>query len=103
MQGITNVLQQDNVQKEIPLTHRINLELDIQGALSSGVFTVARDLLYKVKALNYVRCILEKKFLNEFSLTVSKNIDAFIWVIKHFKCFHLQYISFFQLRALTTK
>uniref|UniRef100_A0AAR5NXE3 INTS8 TPR repeats domain-containing protein n=1 Tax=Dendroctonus ponderosae TaxID=77166 RepID=A0AAR5NXE3_DENPD len=80
--GITHVLQQDNLQKEIPLTHRINLELDIQGALSSGVFTVARDLLYKVKALNYVRCILEKKFLNEFSLAVAKNIDAFIWGIQ---------------------
>ncbi|XP_060527282.1 integrator complex subunit 8 isoform X2 [Cylas formicarius] len=51
--GITGILQQDNIEREIPLIHRINLELDIQGALSSGAFTVARDLLFKVKALNH--------------------------------------------------
>lgn len=87
--GITNVLQQDNLRKEIPLAHRINLELDIQGAISSGVFTVARDLLYKVKALNYVRCILDQKFLNEFSLSPGKNVDAFMWVsffYRHVEC-----------------
>lgn len=78
--GITNVLQLDNLRREIPLAHRISLELDIQGAISSGVFTVARDLLYKVKALNYVRCILDRKFLNEFSLMPGKNVDAFMWV-----------------------
>lgn len=78
--GITNVLQQDNLRREIPLSHRVNLELDIQGALSSGAFTVARDLLWKVKALNYVRCILDRNFLVEYSLSVSKNVDAFIWV-----------------------
>lgn len=62
------------------MAHRINLELDIQGALSSGAFTVARDLLYKVKALNHVRSILDRKFLNEFSLASAKNIEAFLWV-----------------------
>ncbi|CAG9764754.1 unnamed protein product [Ceutorhynchus assimilis] len=80
--GITNILQQDNLRKEIPLGHRINLELDIQGALSSGVFTVARDLLYKVKALNYVRCILDKKLLNEYSVASDKNVDTFFWAIQ---------------------
>lgn len=80
--GITTILQQDNIQKEIPLAHRINLELDIQGALSSGIFTVARDLLYKVKALNHVRCTLDRKFLNEFALSNVKNAEAFIWAVQ---------------------
>ncbi|XP_076267977.1 integrator complex subunit 8 isoform X1 [Rhynchophorus ferrugineus] len=77
--GLTAVLQADNVRKEIPLVHRLNLELDVQGALSSGVFTVARDLLYKVKALNHIRCVLDRKMFNEFPLTNAKNIDSFLW------------------------
>ncbi|XP_050296923.1 integrator complex subunit 8 [Anthonomus grandis grandis] len=80
--GITNILQQDNLKKEIPLVHRINLELNIQGAVSSGIFTVARDLLLKVKALNQVRCVLERKFLCEFSLRVPKNVDTLLWAIQ---------------------
>mgnify|MGYP006948249841 CR=1 FL=1 len=82
-QGITNILQQDNLQKEIPLSHRINLELDIQGAISSGIFTVARDLLIKVKALNHVRCIMDQKFLNEFSLSNGKHVETLLWVSVH--------------------
>ncbi|XP_030752565.1 integrator complex subunit 8 [Sitophilus oryzae] len=77
--GLTAILQKDNVKKEISLVHRLNLELDVQGALSSGVFTVARDLLYKVKALNHIRCVLEKKLLNEFALSHSRNIDNLIF------------------------
>nr|CAD7454749.1 unnamed protein product [Timema tahoe] len=55
--GIIQVLQQDNLKREIPLVHRDNLELDIQGALSSGKFTVARDLPMQVMTLNTVRRI----------------------------------------------
>ncbi|XP_066143354.1 integrator complex subunit 8 [Euwallacea fornicatus] len=80
--GVTNVLQQDNLQKDIPLAHRINLELDIQGALSSGAFTVARDLLLKVKALNYVRCVLDRKSLNELCWDMEKNVDSFLWAVQ---------------------
>lgn len=56
------------------------MELDIQGALSSGAFTVARDLLFKIKALNIVRSVLDKKPLYQYSFSSVKNIEIFIWV-----------------------
>lgn len=46
---------QDNKHQEIPMVHREHLELDIQGAVQSGKFTVARDLLIHVQCLNIAR------------------------------------------------
>ncbi|KAG5899842.1 hypothetical protein JTB14_012313 [Gonioctena quinquepunctata] len=80
--GITTILQQDNVHREIPLMHRLNLELDIQGALSSGAFTVARDLLQKIKVLNIIRCILDRKPFYQYSVSAFKNTDLLIWGIQ---------------------
>ncbi|XP_074035699.1 integrator complex subunit 8 [Leptinotarsa decemlineata] len=80
--GITNILQQDNVRREIPLMHRLNLELNIQGALSSGAFTVARDLLQKIKILNIIRCILDRKPFYQYSITSWHNADLFVWAIQ---------------------
>ncbi|XP_044263221.1 integrator complex subunit 8 [Tribolium madens] len=74
--GITSILQQDNIFREIPLAHRITLELDIQGALSSGTFTVARDLLNKIRALNVVRCVLDRKPTYHCSL---KSAEILVW------------------------
>lgn len=37
------------------MVHREHLELDIQGAVQSGKFTVARDLLIHVQCLNIAR------------------------------------------------
>ncbi|CAH1117237.1 unnamed protein product [Phaedon cochleariae] len=79
--GITSILQQDNICKEIPLMHRLNLELDIQGAISSGAFTVARDLLQKIKALNIVRCVLDRKPLYQYSISSFKNADVILGAI----------------------
>lgn len=53
--GIVNILVQDNKSQEIPMVHREHLELDIQGAVQSGKFTVARDLLIHVQCLNIAR------------------------------------------------
>jgi integrator complex subunit 8 len=50
-----SILQSDNLHKEIPQVYRDTLELDIQGAMSSRKFTVARDLLLQVQTLNVVR------------------------------------------------
>lgn len=60
--------------------HRINLELDLQGALSSGGFTVARDLMQKIKALNIIRCVLDKKPMYHHTLSSYKTTDTLIWV-----------------------
>ncbi|XP_063237089.1 integrator complex subunit 8 isoform X3 [Bacillus rossius redtenbacheri] len=56
--GIIQVLQQDNLKHEIPQVHRDILELDIQGAMSSGKFTVARDLPLQVTTLNAVNRVV---------------------------------------------
>ncbi|KAJ8869343.1 hypothetical protein PR048_030918 [Dryococelus australis] len=56
--GIIQVLQQDNLKHEIPQVHRDILELDIQGAMSSGKFTVARDLPLQVTTLNMVNRVV---------------------------------------------
>lgn len=74
------MLQQDNVFREIPLSDRVILELDIQGAISSGTFTVARDLLPKIQALNTVRCILDGKPVYQYNNVITTNLDIFIWV-----------------------
>ncbi|GLH06860.1 Integrator complex subunit 8 [Gryllus bimaculatus] len=52
--GIVTILQQDNIHLQIPQMYRDILEFDIQGAVTSGKFTVARDLLFQVQTLNLV-------------------------------------------------
>lgn len=81
LQGITTILQQDNFRRQIPLTHRLNVELDIQGALSSGTFTVARDLLNKIRALNIIRCVLDQKPIYHGSFSYEKNSEILVWVM----------------------
>lgn len=78
-------MQQDNVYREIPVSDRMILELDIQGAISSGTFTVARDLLSKIQALNTVRCILDSKPVYQYNNVINSNLDVFIWVIDSFR------------------
>jgi integrator complex subunit 8 len=58
LQGIVSILQADNLEREIPQVYRDTLELDIQGAMSSCKFTVARDLLLQVQTLNVVRRVV---------------------------------------------
>ncbi|KAF5274403.1 hypothetical protein FQA39_LY07283 [Lamprigera yunnana] len=78
--GILNILQKDNVLREIPLLYRINLELDIQGALRSGKFTVARDLLPKIQSLNAVRSILDKSCIYHYDFDIT-TFDTFMWAL----------------------
>ncbi|CAG9860087.1 unnamed protein product [Phyllotreta striolata] len=86
--GILSILQQDNVQREIPLMHRINLELNLQGALSSGGFTVARDLIQKIKALNIIRCVVDKKPIYHHCISLYKNADTLVWAVQSsWSCF----------------
>ncbi|XP_028165739.1 integrator complex subunit 8 [Ostrinia furnacalis] len=84
--GIIAVLQADNLAREIPMVHRQVVELDIQGSASSGAFTVARDLLNRVSALNAVRYALEggipsthPDFINKFKIVGIKFFDLLFW------------------------
>lgn len=84
--NIANVLQEDNITREIPMVYRQLVELDIQGSASSGAFTVARDLLNKVSVLNAVRYALEgglpsthPDFMNKFKTVGIKFYDLLFW------------------------
>ncbi|CAH0747438.1 unnamed protein product [Diatraea saccharalis] len=86
--GIIGVLQADNLAREIPMIQRQVVELDIQGSASSGAFTVARDLLNRVSALNAVRYALEggipsthPDFLNKFKTVGIKFFDLLFWAL----------------------
>ncbi|CAG5018320.1 unnamed protein product [Parnassius apollo] len=86
--GIIAILQADNITREIPFIHREVAELDIQGSASSGAFTVARDLLNRVSALNAVRYALEggipsthPDFLNKFKTVGIKFFDLLFWAL----------------------
>lgn len=86
--GIIAVLQADNLKREIPMIHRQVAELDIQGSATSGAFTVARDLLNRVSALNAVRYALEggipstqQDFLNKFKTVGIKFFDLLFWAL----------------------
>ncbi|XP_047540457.1 integrator complex subunit 8 [Vanessa atalanta] len=86
--GIIAILQADNLSREIPMVHREVVELDIQGSASSGAFTVARDLLNRVAALNAVRYALEggipsthPDFLNKFKTLGLKFLDLLFWAL----------------------
>ncbi|CAD7012092.1 unnamed protein product [Ceratitis capitata] len=57
--NITEILQEDNHIREIPLVSRRILELDIEGAISQGSLKEARVLEMQVAALNVVRSIFE--------------------------------------------
>ncbi|XP_038209014.1 integrator complex subunit 8 [Zerene cesonia] len=86
--GIIAILQADNLAREIPLVHREVVELDIQGSASSGAFTVARDLLNRVSALNAIRYALEggipsthPEFLNKLKTIGIKYFDLLFWAL----------------------
>lgn len=49
------------------------------GAISSGKFTVARDLLPKVQVLNVLRIVLEEIFVELTEVQI--NADAFVWAL----------------------
>ncbi|TDG41538.1 hypothetical protein AWZ03_012044 [Drosophila navojoa] len=57
---IIPILRQDNRAREIPLVSRRNVELDIEGAISTGLLKeMPQQLLLHVAALNVVRTVFE--------------------------------------------
>ncbi|KAH8284495.1 hypothetical protein KR018_000094 [Drosophila ironensis] len=57
--NILSILKLDNGLREIPLVSRRQLELDIEGAISSGILKEPPQLQLQVAALNVVRNIFE--------------------------------------------
>lgn len=81
------ILQLDNVTKEIPLVYRDNLELDIQGGLLNRKIVVARDLLLQIQCLNLIRKVTENDVIlgdypSEIKAAEVKGLQTLFWVKK---------------------
>lgn len=59
------------------MVHRINVEINIRSALSCGKFTVARDLLPKVQALNAIRFVIDNYHILNLDMN---NLELLSWV-----------------------
>lgn len=86
-QNILEILQLDNISREIPQVYRDNLELDIQGGLVNRKIIVARDLLLRIQCLNLLRKILDGNVLHgnyivEIKNAGEKGLDVLFWVKK---------------------
>ncbi|XP_070151537.1 integrator complex subunit 8 [Polyergus mexicanus] len=80
--NILQILQADNIFREIPQVYRDNLELDVQGGLVNRKFVVARDLLLQIQSLNLVRKILDNSiilgdYITEIKAAGTKGLDVF--------------------------
>ncbi|XP_077274442.1 integrator complex subunit 8 isoform X1 [Temnothorax americanus] len=84
--NILQILQADNVFREIPQVYRDNLELDVQGGLVNRKFVVARDLLLQIQCLNLVRKILGDNivlgdYVTEIKAAGTKGLDILFWAL----------------------
>lgn len=85
LQNILQILQADNVYREIPEVYRDNLELDLQGGLINKKYVVDRNLLLQIQCLNLIRKVLDNSiiigdYVNEIKTAGSKGLDVFLWV-----------------------
>ncbi|XP_031784985.1 integrator complex subunit 8 isoform X1 [Nasonia vitripennis] len=82
--NILQILQADNIAREIPQVYRDNLELDIQGGLVNRKIIVARDLLLQIQCLNLVRKVVENEtiigdYVTEIKSAGSKGLEVLFW------------------------
>ncbi|XP_055382433.1 integrator complex subunit 8 isoform X2 [Condylostylus longicornis] len=82
-EGITDLLKMDNHQREIPLSTRRIIELDIEGAISRGTLKESKDFEMEIAALNVIRSIFEDGniFSNIDFFEKYKNYDCFSMII----------------------
>lgn len=78
------ILSEDNLKREIPVSLRENLELDIAAAISSGGFTATRDLVFQIQSLNTVyRRAQDLPCLYNYAdklVAARRGVDIFTWV-----------------------
>ena len=67
-----NILQEDNIQHEVPIHYREMAELDLLSAVTGGKLTLAKDLIFKVQTLNVVRKIQANRHIPQAYFTQLK-------------------------------
>lgn len=87
LQNILQVLQADNVFREVPQIYRDNMELDVQGGSVHRKLVVARDLLLQIQCLNLIRKVLDDSIIlgdhvTEIKAAGTKGLDLLFWVYK---------------------
>ncbi|KAL0269326.1 UNVERIFIED_CONTAM: hypothetical protein PYX00_007105 [Menopon gallinae] len=85
--GIMQILQEDNVKREIPLNDRTMLEVDIQVAMCKGTDTVTKDTLFKIQILNTLRRVMTNEimvvnFAQILRSAGDKGVDFFLVSLK---------------------
>uniref|UniRef100_A0A1B6FX52 INTS8 TPR repeats domain-containing protein n=1 Tax=Cuerna arida TaxID=1464854 RepID=A0A1B6FX52_9HEMI len=85
-EGILAILAEDNLKREVPVSMRESLELDIAAAISSGGFTATRDLIFQIQSLNTVYkraadlpCIYD---YCEKLVAARRGVEIFVWALK---------------------
>lgn len=58
-----SILEEDNIQQEVPIHYREMAELDLLSTVANGKVTVAKDLMFKVQTLNVVRKTLANRHI----------------------------------------
>ena len=82
--GFLNVLQEDNIRREVPIHYRAMAELDLLSAAASGKFTIAKDLVFKVQTLNMVRKTLADRHAPQvyFKLLADEGVGGFQFLVQ---------------------
>lgn len=84
-----NILQEDNIQHEVPIHYREMAELDLLSAVAGGKLTLAKDLIFKVQTLNVVRKIQANRHIPQAYFTQLKveagpsGVQFFISALEH--------------------
>ncbi|XP_015607164.1 integrator complex subunit 8 [Cephus cinctus] len=84
--NILQILQSDNISREIPQVYRDNLELDLQGGLANRKMVVSRDLLLQIQCLNLVRKVVDSDVVlgdypSEIKAAGAKGLDLLFWAL----------------------
>jgi hypothetical protein len=81
--GFLNILQEDNIRREVPIHYRGMAELDLLSAAATGKFTIAKDLVFKVQTLNVVRRTLADHHIPQtyFKLLIDEGGSGFQYLI----------------------
>ncbi|XP_075231098.1 integrator complex subunit 8 [Lycorma delicatula] len=83
---LLEILQEDNIHREIPQAYRDCLELEIAAGLSSGTLTTTRDLLLQIQTLNIIRRVLDSNTTNyNYTAKLSqgrKAVEILTWALQ---------------------
>ena len=61
--GFLDVLQEDNIRRDVPIHYREMAELDLMSVVAGGKFAVDKNLIFQVQTLNVIRRSLANRYV----------------------------------------